>query len=209
MTVHLEGIALACERDGRQLFEGLSLSVRGGEMLKVGGPNGAGKTSLLRIVAGLMAPTAGEILFTGQGLPGVARQLAGGVLWLGHAPALKLSLTPQENLAWLCALGIPATLAAIDEALAQVGLRGYEDQPCQRLSAGQLRRVALARLYLNPPPLWLLDEPFTALDAASVASLETHLAEHCARGGLVVLTSHHELGKRPAGYRELHLGEAA
>lgn len=209
MTVHLEGIALACERDGRQLFEGLSLSVRGGDMLKVGGPNGAGKTTLLRVLAGLMAPTAGEVRFNGQGLPGAARLLAGSLLWLGHAPALKLSLTPQENLAWLCALGVPAPLAAIDNALTRVGLRGYEDQPCQRLSAGQLRRVALARLYLNPPPLWLLDEPFTALDSASVTSLETHLAEHCARGGLVVLTSHHALGARPAGYRELHLGEAA
>lgn len=209
MTVHLEAMALACERDGRQLFEGLSLSVRGGDMLKISGPNGAGKTSLLRLLSGLMAPTAGQVRFNGQPLPDAARVLAARLLWLGHAPALKPSLTPQENLAWLCALNVPAGVAAIDAALAQVGLRGYEDQPCQRLSAGQLRRVALARLYLEPAPLWLLDEPFTALDAASMAALEGRLAEHCEEGGAVVFTSHHELARRPAGYRDLLLGAVA
>nr|WP_276583579.1 cytochrome c biogenesis heme-transporting ATPase CcmA [Pseudomonas sp. RIT-PI-S] len=205
----MQGLALACERDWRLLFEGLDVSVRAGEMLKVSGPNGSGKTSLLRLLCGLLPPSAGEVRFNGQPLPGAARALAANLLWLGHAPALQLSLTPRENLAWLCALGKAVALPAIDEALRLMGLRGHEDQPCQGLSAGQLRRVALARLYLDPPPLWLLDEPFTALDAPSVARLEARLVEHCEAGGLVVLTSHHVLAQRPAGYRELHLGETA
>jgi heme exporter protein A len=206
VTAHLEGLALACERDWRRLFNGLDLTVRAGDMVRITGPNGAGKTSLLRVLSGLMAPTAGEVRFNGQPLPGAARQLAAQLLWLGHAPALKLSLTPRENLAWLSALGTSASLAHIDQALALVGLRGYEAQPCQHLSAGQLRRVALARLYLDAPPVWLLDEPFTSLDAPSVAQLEHHLADHCERGGLVVFTAHHTLARRPTGYRELQLG---
>jgi heme exporter protein A len=201
-------LALACERDGRLLFEGLNVSLRPGDMLKVSGPNGAGKTSLLRLLCGLLVPTVGEVRFNGQALPGAARALAGNLLWLGHAPALKLSLTPRENLAWLCALGEPASAQAMDHALADMGLGGYEHQPCASLSAGQLRRVALARLCLSPPPLWLLDEPFTALDAASVTQLEARLAQHCERGGMVVLTSHHPLTQRPVGYRELHLEPA-
>ncbi|WP_040262348.1 cytochrome c biogenesis heme-transporting ATPase CcmA [Pseudomonas massiliensis] len=209
MSVHLQGHALVCERDERMLFDGLNLSVRSGEMLKITGANGAGKTSLLRVLVGLMTPTAGEVRFNGQPLPRALPDLARHLLWLGHAPALKLSLTPLENLSWLCALGAPANRIAIHAALATVGLAGYEDQPCQRLSAGQRRRVALARLYLAPAPLWLLDEPFTALDAASVAALEAHLQRHCEEGGAVVLTSHHELSRMPARYRELRLGVEA
>jgi heme exporter protein A len=199
-------LALACERDWRLLFEGLNVSVRAGDMLNVRGPNGAGKTSLLRMLCGLMAPAAGEVRFRGRPLPGAAQALAANLLWLGHAPALKLSLSPRENLAWLCALGKPARPQAIDQALAETGLRGFERQPCSSLSAGQLRRVALARLYLDPPVLWLLDEPFTALDAASVTRLEARLAKHCEGGGAVVLTSHQPLAQRPPGYRELGLG---
>jgi heme exporter protein A len=102
-------------------------------------------------------------------------------------------LTAEENLSWLCALHHPASRDAIWQALAAVGLRGFEDVPCHTLSAGQQRRVALARLYLDSPPLWILDEPFTALDKQGVAQLEEHLAQHCEQGGLVVLTTHHSL----------------
>ncbi len=157
----LETVGLACERDWRMLFERLDLRLAAGEMLQVVGPNGSGKTSLLRLLSGLMQPTAGEV---------------------------------------------PASREAIWQALADVGLRGFEDVPCHTLSAGQQRRVALARLYLDAPPLWILDEPFTALDKQGVAQLETHLAGHCQRGGMVVLTTHHSLQQMPAGYRELDLG---
>lgn len=189
------------------LFERLELRLVPGEMLQVAGPNGSGKTSLLRLLAGLMQPTAGEIRLNGRPLAAQRSELARNLLWIGHAAGIKGLLTAEENLAWLCALHQPVGRDAIWQALAAVGLRGFEDVPCHTLSAGQQRRVALARLYLPGPPLWVLDEPFTALDKAAVAQLENHLAAHCQQGGLVVLTTHHTLTVKPAGYRELDLGQ--
>ncbi|MEG4314855.1 cytochrome c biogenesis heme-transporting ATPase CcmA [Pseudomonas sp. FIP_A4] len=205
----LEAVALACERDWRLLFEQLELRLEKGQMLQISGPNGSGKTSLLRLLCGLMQPTAGQILIRGRPLESQRSEPARNLLWIGHAAGIKGLLTPEENLAWLCALHQPADREAIWQALAQVGLRGFEDVPCHTLSAGQQRRVALARLYLAPPPLWILDEPFTALDKHGVAQLEGHLARHCEQGGLVVLTTHHTLTEKPAGYRELDLGQRA
>lgn len=203
----LEAVALTCERDWRMLFERLELQLEPGEMLQVVGPNGSGKTSLLRLLAGLMQPTAGEVRLQGRALTEPRTDSALNLLWIGHAAGIKGLLTAEENLTWLCALHEPASREAIWQALAAVGLRGFEDVPCHTLSAGQQRRVALARLYLPGPSLWVLDEPFTALDKAAVAQLEQHLAAHCEQGGLVVLTTHHELTVKPAGYRELDLGQ--
>ncbi|MGM3388312.1 cytochrome c biogenesis heme-transporting ATPase CcmA [Stutzerimonas stutzeri] len=205
----LEAVALSCERDWRLLFEHLDLRITGGEMLQVAGPNGSGKTSLLRLLSGLMQPTAGEVRLNGRSLESQRGELARNLLWIGHSAGIKGLLTAEENLTWLCALHQPATREAIWQALAEVGLRGFEDVPCHTLSAGQQRRVGLARLHLSPPPMWILDEPFTALDKQGVAQLELHLAEHCERGGMVVMTTHHTLGDRPAGYRELDLGQRA
>ena len=202
----LQAVALACERDWRMLFENLEVRVHPGEMLQVAGPNGSGKTSLLRLLAGLMQPTAGAILLQGKPLAEQRGLLARNLLWIGHAAGIKGLLSAEENLAWLCALQRPATREAIWQALAAVGLRGFEDVPCHTLSAGQQRRVALARLHLDAPPLWILDEPFTALDKQGVAQLEAHLAQHCENGGLVVLTTHHTLARMPVGYRDLDLG---
>ncbi|MBO3275737.1 cytochrome c biogenesis heme-transporting ATPase CcmA [Pseudomonas schmalbachii] len=203
----LETVALACERDWRMLFDRLDMRLAAGEMLQVAGPNGSGKTSLLRLLCGLMQPTAGVVRVNGKPLQEQRGELARILLWIGHAAGIKGLLTAEENLAWLCALHRPASHEAIWQALAAVGLRGFEDVPCHTLSAGQQRRVALARLYLDPPPLWILDEPFTALDKQGVAQLEEHLAQHCERGGLVVLTTHHTLERMPAGYRALDLGQ--
>ncbi|WP_263860744.1 cytochrome c biogenesis heme-transporting ATPase CcmA [Pseudomonas protegens] len=205
----LEAVALACERDWRMLFEHLELRLTGGDMVQISGPNGSGKTSLLRLLAGLMQPTSGQVLLNGQPLHAQRAELARNLLWIGHAAGIKDVLTPEENLNWLCALHQRATRDAIWQALAAVGLRGFEDVACHTLSAGQQRRVALARLYLNGPPLWILDEPFTALDKQGVAQLEEHLANHCERGGMVVLTTHHTLTRIPSGYRDLDLGRWA
>lgn len=202
----LQAVSLACERDWRLLFEGLDLDLGSGTMLQVSGPNGSGKTSLLRLLAGLMQPTAGEVLLNGKPLANQHGDLGRNLLWIGHAAGIKGLLTAEENLAWLCALHEPAAREAIWQALQAVGLRGFEDVPCHTLSAGQQRRVALARLYLAAPPLWILDEPFTALDKHGVAQLETHLARHCEQGGLVIMTTHHSLSEKPSGYRELDLG---
>ncbi|TBU98270.1 cytochrome c biogenesis heme-transporting ATPase CcmA [Stutzerimonas kirkiae] len=202
----LEAVALSCERDWRLLFEGLELNLSPGDMLQIAGPNGSGKTSLLRLLCGLMPPTSGEVRLKGRTLHSQRGDLARNLLWIGHAAGIKGLLSPEENLAWLAALHQAASREAIWSALAAVGLRGFEDVPCHTLSAGQQRRVALARLYLNPAPLWVLDEPFTALDRQGVAQLEAHLADHCHAGGMVVLTTHHSLGLRPEGYRVLELG---
>lgn len=206
----LEAVALSCERDWRMLFEQLAFCLDAGDMLQISGPNGSGKTSLLRLIAGLRQPTAGDILLQGKALSEQRSELARNLLWIGHAAGIKGLLTAEENLAWLCALHRPASREAIWQALEAVGLRGFEDVPCHTLSAGQQRRVALARLYLaDTPSLWVLDEPFTALDKGGVAQLEAHLASHCERGGVVVLTTHHSLQHKPATYRDLDLGQHA
>lgn len=206
----LEAVALSCERDWRMLFEHLHFQLDAGDMLQISGPNGSGKTSLLRLLAGLRQPTSGDILLHGKALNEQRSELARNLLWIGHAAGIKGLLTAEENLAWLCALHTTASREAIWQALAAVGLRGFEDIPCHTLSAGQQRRVALARLYLaGAPSLWVLDEPFTALDKQGVAQLEQHLAGHCERGGVVLLTTHHSLQHKPASYRELDLGQVA
>jgi heme exporter protein A len=191
------------------LFENLGLRLDRGDMLQISGPNGSGKTSLLRLLAGLMQPTSGQVLLNGEPLHSQRTELAHNVLWIGHAAGIKDLLSAEENLSWLCALHQPASREAIWQALADVGLRGFEDVPCHTLSAGQQRRVALARLYLDSPALWILDEPFTALDKQGVAQLEEHLAAHCEQGGMVILTTHHTMTRMPAGYRDIDLGQWA
>ena len=174
---------LSLERGGRQLFSGLSFSISAGQLVQIEGANGAGKTSLIRILAGLS-----RYGFQGS----VSRSAA--LLYLGHHPGVKALLTPRENLAWHVAGEDQYDELAIEDALAKVGLYGYEDVPSHALSAGQHRRVNLARLYLSRAPLWLLDEPFTAIDVSGVGELETLLARHVQQGGSVLMTSHQALG---------------
>lgn len=206
----LDAVALGCERDQRQLFTGVSFRLRAGDMLRIRGPNGSGKSSLLRLLCGLARPDAGHVELFGQALVGNRGALASRLLWIGHAPGVKALLTAEENLFWLGALHTRSASATIGQALAAVGLHGFEDTPCHALSAGQQRRIALARLYLpGAPALWLLDEPFTALDTAGTAQLEAHLAAHCSRGGTVVLTTHHELTRLAQAYADLDLAQYA
>jgi heme exporter protein A len=179
----LEAENLSLERGGRQLFANLSFTIRAGQLVQIEGVNGAGKTSLLRILAGLS-----RYGYEGR----VQRHVP--MLYLGHQSAVKGMLTPRENLAWHVSGEGQYSAAAIEAALQKVGLFGYEDVYSHALSAGQHRRVNLARLYLSASPLWLLDEPFTAIDVDGVAALEALKVEHVKKGGAVVLTSHQSLG---------------
>lgn len=197
----LETCELAIERDERWLFAGLNLQLAAGEVVQILGPNGAGKTTLLRALARVSSDYRGEIRYLGQPLAQQAWNYANDCLYLGHLPGIKKALTPRENLRWYAAQ--LATAMAIPDALQRVGLRGYEDTPCYQLSAGQLRRVALARLYLSQARIWILDEPFTAIDKPGVQALESLIAAQSARAGLVILTSHQDLSL--PGLRQVNL----
>lgn len=202
--------ALGCERDQRPLFTAVNFRLCAGDMLRIRGPNGSGKSSLLRLLCGLAQPATGHVEIFGHALPRQRAAVASRLLWIGHAAGVKAPLTAAENLAWLGYLHARRTAAAIGQALAAAGLGGFEDTPCHALSAGQQRRVALARLHLpNPPALWVLDEPFTALDAAGTAQLEAHLSGHCERGGTVVLTTHHEMTVKAQAYADFDLEQCA
>ncbi|MDX1467089.1 MAG: cytochrome c biogenesis heme-transporting ATPase CcmA, partial [Halomonas sp.] len=180
-----------------------------GEIVRVEGPNGSGKTTLLKILSGQLADFDGELYWNGHPMRRTRQDFLANLLYLGHAPGVKAALTPLENLAWYQALaGEPDDEAARFAALAAVGLVGFEDLPAGQLSAGQQRRVALARLELIPRALWVLDEPFTAIDREGVAALEARLAAHARRGGCVLVTTHHELADTPA-LRRIRLGQGA
>lgn len=184
---------LACERDERFLFARLNASFAAGQVVQILGPNGSGKTTLLRILAGVSSDYRGEIRWQGQPLASARWEYTNSILYLGHLPGIKKSLTPLENLRWYAAQQSGVSDLTIIRALAQFQLAGYEDTPCHRLSAGQLRRVALARLAFSQAKVWILDEPFTALDKSGVAQLELRLADHAAAGGLVLVTSHQDI----------------
>jgi heme exporter protein A len=186
----LEVVTLYCERDDRVLFSNLSFEVNAGEWVQITGGNGAGKTTLLRLLTGLSRPDDGEVLW--QGTP-VSRQrdvFHQQLLWIGHQPGIKARLTALENLRFF---HHDSTLQTCFAALAQAGLAGFEDIPVNQLSAGQQRRVALSRLWLSRAPLWILDEPFTAIDVNGVERLTAQMSAHTEQGGMVILTTHQPL----------------
>jgi heme exporter protein A len=186
----LEARDLECVRDERILFTGLSFSVTPGEVVQIEGDNGSGKTSLLRILSGLALAESGEVLWQGAPLHRVRSDYFANLAWLGHAHGVKLELNPLENLRVARALKRPRGDVDLEEALAAVGLAGFEDVPARMLSAGQCRRVALARLLVTRAQVWILDEPFTAIDRRGVRDIEDLVTRHTAAGGVALLTTH-------------------
>ncbi|MBL4911410.1 MAG: cytochrome c biogenesis heme-transporting ATPase CcmA [Alteromonadaceae bacterium] len=196
---------LTCIREDRILFEQLNLQVNAGDIVQIEGPNGAGKTSLLRILAGLSQPYDGEVFFSAniqeqkleQNIHDDSELYHQNLLYLGHLAGVKGEMTAAENLTFNLALhGLNTD--TVDENLNTVNLLGFEDSLASHLSAGQHRRIALARLFssqkqVNKAKIWILDEPFTAIDKQGVANLEQLFLQHAEQGGCVVLTTHQDL----------------
>lgn len=192
----LEAINLFCTRGERTLFRGVSFKLDAGGLLHVAGENGSGKTSLLRMLCGLGAIDTGEVRWRGESIRAQREAYWRELVYLGHANALKDDLSATENLQVACALaGRAVARTAAFEALASFGLAACAHLPVRALSQGQKRRSALARLALaTAAPLWILDEPFSALDAGAVSHLELLIGAHLARGGGVIFTTHQDAG---------------
>jgi heme exporter protein A len=203
----LEVSGLECVRGERRLFSGVGFRLEGGEMLYLQGANGCGKTSLLRILCGLSPAAAGEIRWRGEPIATLGEAYRSELCYLGHHNAIKEELTPLENLLASAKLAdeVIDEFDALD-ALERVGLAGREDLACRYLSQGQQRRVALARLCFARHALWVLDEPYVALDPAAIELVAGLIGAHLQRGGLTVLTTHQAVDVAAGSVRELRLG---
>lgn len=194
-------------RGDRRLFEGIGFYLGPGELLHVTGPNGAGKTTLLRLVCGLVRPEAGEVRWGGRPTRYLGDEFLRRIAYLGHLNGLKDDLTARENLCHAAALaGLTADPGAVDGALAEMGLAGLDGVPTGLFSQGQRRRTAVARVLLMKNTVWVLDEPFTALDRAAVDTVRTALLAHLDGGGMALLTTHQEAGLDSARLHTLELG---
>jgi len=202
-TAVLEAHRLTCFRGGRMLFRDLDLSVAAGEMLEIHGPNGSGKTTLLRVLSALTEPESGEIRWRGRPLRGQRESYLASLRYVGHQDGVKLALSVRENLEVAARLGGGS---GAESAIHRFGLSAVAETPARALSAGQRRRTALARLLLGPAPLWLLDEPFTALDEDGARLMQELLARQLDDGGAVLLSTHRPLSDGTARHRRLELG---
>ena len=204
----LEITHLECVRGERRLFADLSFELAPHGLLQVRGANGSGKTSLLRNLCGLLPPAAGSIKWNGSEIHALGDEYRAQIAWLGHLSAVKDELTARENLRFAArASGLAASTADTDAALHKLGVDGFHYLPCKVLSQGQRRRVALARLCLCAGrSLWILDEPFTALDASAVTLMQELIESHLRAGGMVVLTTHQEVVIAARTTRRVELG---
>ena len=190
----LAGEGLHLWRGDRHVLRGVSLELRGGQILQLTGSNGAGKTTLLRALCGLAYLEEGKVFWRGENVRDNLHGFHAELAYVGHEPPLKADLTPRENLRYWVGMRRPLTAAQIDSALDDVAADEWRDRPVRTLSAGQRRRVALAGLALMSVPLWMLDEPTTNLDTAGQLLVTRMLEAHVTRGGLAVVAVHHELG---------------
>ncbi|MDD5229231.1 MAG: cytochrome c biogenesis heme-transporting ATPase CcmA [Methylococcales bacterium] len=198
----LEARQLCCIRDERVLFSELNFTLTSGQVLLIEGANGAGKTSLLRILTGFRKPDVGDLFWNNEAIDDT-QEFYQDTAYIGHNNGLKDTLTAEENLHYAQSLAI--TTLTIDDALEQVGLSGYQETLVRFMSAGQRRRLALARLLCTYKPLWILDEPFTSLDRASIKLFEKFIETHANRGGLVIMTSHHDTSIPHTLLQKIHL----
>lgn len=195
---------LSCSRDDRVLFSGLNFSLQANRVLLLEGSNGSGKTSLLRILCGFREADSGQILWRNQ--PIEESHYFAEMAYVGHAEGIKKELTVLENLRFVLALNAPGHYS-IEQALDKVQLAGYDDNLVQTLSAGQKRRLSLARLLISANLLWILDEPFTSLDKQGIELIETLIADHVQHGGMVILTSHQDLSLSEVEVQRIHLDQ--
>lgn len=202
----LSAHVLGAERAYRQLFKNIHFSVSAGEVLRIAGPNGAGKSTLLKVLAGISSDFEGDILWRGLPVDSVRDDFQRETCFLGHNKAVKLGLTAYENLAWFQSLYPTKKVLSITDALSQAGLGKYQHTLCAQLSAGQQQRVALARLLLSSANLWILDEPFTAIDKHGVSEFENIIGHFVQGGGAVIITTHHNL-QLPLSVNTLDLGD--
>jgi heme exporter protein A len=205
----LEARKLEATRGDAVLFRNLSFSLAAGTLLRVAGSNGSGKTSLLRALCGLLLPSAGEVLWNGRNIRTLREEYGRHLAYVGHANALKEDLTAEENLSVNCALaGLSVAPSQLRAALQDFGLGGRAALPLRALSQGQRRRAALARLAVSAAAsLWILDEPFAALDAAAVEQVQSLVAAHLARGGMAVITTHQEARIAAPSVLDIRLGD--
>ena len=202
----LETRDLGCIRNDRQLFEHLEFALEAGEMLVVEGPNGCGKTSLLRILTGLRLADSGDVLWRGEPIDRLAGDYYEQVNYVGHHDGIKHELSCLENLRLARAMGIPSQ-RDLDDVLEQVNLYAYGESEVGSLSAGQKRRLALARLLATDSLLWILDEPFTSLDRASMEMFAVLFEQHLQREGVIVVTSHHDITLPTLAVQRLNMGQ--
>jgi heme exporter protein A len=200
----LEAHALECIRDDRTLFSNLDFRVEPGSALVLEGRNGSGKTSLLRILCGIRLPDSGTVTWGGTDIDRLGPDYHMHMAYVGHRDGIKLDLTPLENLAMARALGMPNEIT-LEAALEQVDLRGFEDVLTRNLSAGQQRRLALARLLVTDTTLWILDEPFTSLDVHGIQVIEELLDAHTSAGGMIAVTSHHAVNLKNTTVQRINL----
>jgi heme exporter protein A len=195
MTARFSGTDLVCLRGEKLLFTGLDFTLASGEVLLLLGPNGSGKSSLLRLMAGLLPPLSGRLAWDDRPVARDREAHCARLGYLGHLDAIKPGLTVREHLAWHASLGDASRApAALDAALAALGITPLAEVPGRQLSAGQRRRVALARFLLRPASLWLLDEPTVGLDEDGVARFRSLIDRHCRGGGMAVIATHIALG---------------